>query len=555
MPMRSLVIGGLLLSIAPPIAVTPPAGMTAHTTERARALHVLNRLAYGPRPGDLERVMAMGIDAYVEQQLHPERIPDERAERLLTDFELLQLSTGELEALFRAMRQERAQAARMRDSAQARGDMAGTPRSAGMQLGDNSQRLRQLMAEFRQVAVVRATLSERQLYEVMVNFWTNHFNVYVHKGAGPAMMPGYIEETIRPHTLGRFEDLLIATAKSPAMLYYLDNVESVAPGFRRGGQRGMSPPRHQPDRGSQMTRGDSIRQARRPTGLNENYARELLELHTLGVDGGYAQEDIIDVARILTGWTINIRTDLGFIFFRRAHDSGEKVVLGQTFPAGRGMEEGIELLQLLARHPSTRRHVSEKLCVRFVSDDPAPGCVDAAIHAWERSDGDIRDVLAAIFSSQEFWAPEHRATKMKTPLEFLISAVRALEATLSTDPTLAWTLRRLGQPLYEYEPPTGYPETQDSWVNSGALLERLNVAVALAAGRIEGVEVDLAKVVPVSDDDEGLVDAVDRAILSSTASANTRRVLREQAEAAADASQARALLVGLALGSPEFQRQ
>ncbi len=548
------VIMGALLSGFWGLPQAPVVRSDSDSTERARAMHVLTRLAYGPGPGDVDRVMRMGVDAYIEQQLHPERIRDDRLDRVLDGFEILKMSTAELETIFRNLRRERAEAAMRadRDSAGYGGQMRMRPGQQPAQrgAGEYATRLRTLMGEFRQVAMARSVLAEQQLYEIVVDFWTNHFNVYIHKGAGPAMMPRYIEETIRPNALGRFEDLLIATARSPAMLYYLDNVESVAPGFAPPG-RGRRPAMRQQDGMS-----DSMRmQARRPRGLNENYARELMELHTLGVDGGYTQDDVIDVARILTGWTLNPRVDLNFIFYSRAHDFGEKTVLGRTFPAGRGIEEGIELLQMLAAHPATRRHISAKLCARFVADEPPSGCIDAGIHAWERSDGNIRDVLAAIIASPEFWAEEYRGNKMKTPLEFLVSAVRAVDGVPGTDPAFALTLRRLGQPLYEYEPPTGYPETQESWVNSGALLERFNLAVAIAAGRMDGVSVDLDNVVPIISDHDALVDAVNHAILGGTASPTTVRVLRDQAAATNSPREARALLVGLAIGSPEFQRQ
>lgn len=553
---RSFAVAGLLLVIAPhPPAGGPSVQRDGTGGERERALHVLNRLAYGPRPGDVERVMAMGVERYIAEQLSPEEIPDRQLELRLREFELMSVSTTDLATLFRTVRRERAEAARRLDTAQERRDVSG--RASSMALSEPASRLRRLMGELRQITIVRAALSERQLLEVMADFWTNHFNVFIRKGAGRVLVPAHIEEVIRPHVLGRFEDLLIATAKSPAMLYYLDNVQSVSPDYQppRRVNRTVHPRRRRPDRGTGTSQADSTRGARRPRGLNENYARELLELHTLGVDGGYTQQDVVSVARVLTGWTVRSRDDLRFAFEARAHDFGEKTILGTRFSAGRGMQEGVEMLRLLAAHPSTRRHVSEKLCTRFVSDQPLPGCVDGAIQAWERTDGDIRQVLAAIFRSSEFWAPEHRGTKMKTPLEFLVSAVRVLNAIPSADPGLAFALRRLGQPLYEYESPAGYPETQESWVHAGALLERFNIAVDLAAGTMPGVDVDLDDVVPVVGDPDHLTEAVDAVILTGMASAVTRRILRERVDAARDPAEARALLVGLAIGSAEFQRQ
>src|SRR5213079_286840 len=268
------------------------------------------------------------------------------------------------------------------------------------QAGPLEQRGRRLGAEFQELAVIRAVLSERQLYEVMVDFWANHFNVFFAKGADRFLTPSYIEATIRPRALGRFADLLIATAQSPAMLFYLDNWQSVAPGsspasplsaLRRGGQGvRTAPPRGGTGRG---------------TGINENYARELLELHTLGVEGGYTQQDVINVARIFTGWSIERPQQGGnFEFHDWAHDRGEKLVLGVRFESGHDMDEGIRLLKLLANHPATMHHVSRKLCQRFVNDDPPDGCVDDAVAAWKHSSGDMGEVLRAIFHGPDFWA-------------------------------------------------------------------------------------------------------------------------------------------------------
>jgi uncharacterized protein (DUF1800 family) len=402
---------------------------------------------------------------------------------------------------------------------------------------------RELGGELQQLAVVRAALSERQLREVMVDFWTNHFNVFVGKGADRFLTPSYIEETIRPHALGRFEDLLIATAKSPAMLLYLDNAQSIAPGSSPPFLPGR--PRQRPGQG-----------VRAPRGINENYARELLELHTLGVDGGYTQQDVIEVARILTGWGIE-RPQLGagFAFHDWAHDRGEKTALGVTFPAGHGMDEGVRLLKLLAGRHATMHHISRKLCARFVADEPPDGCVDAAADAWHRTGGDLRAVLRAIFTSPDFWAPPVLRSKVKTPFEFVISAVRAVGAEPDDTPRLAQVVARLGQPLYLQPAPTGYPEAQADWVNSGALLARMNAAVALAAGRLPGVTTNFDPVVPLTADRSQLTDLVNERLLGGTMSARTRAVILEQLSSIGDPQQARALAVGLALGGPEFQRQ
>ena len=550
---------------------SPDPGMSAavagDSLERARALHALNRLTFGPRPGDVERVLATGVDRWIEQQLHPEATPDARLDAALADFEILKLTTDDLaEMFFRDRQERRRRQLAMRDSAQSM-DAAANP-------GDRRQgqaprnRLRRLTGQFQQLAVTRAVLSQRQLYEVLVDFWTNHFNVFLGKGQVRYLARDYIEGVIRPHALGRFEDLLVATAQSPAMLFYLDNAQSVAPGSEppRLAQMEQRLRRMQTSRSNRMgTQGDRIRQAERrleqtrarlPTGLNENYARELLELHTLGVDGGYTQEDVINVARVLTGWSANRPGQGGarFVFNTWAHDTGEKIVLGRKFTPG-GMEEGMELLRMLSRHPSTMRYISGKLCVRLVSDDPPEGCVAAGARAWETSDGDIREVLRAIITSPDFWNLELRGRKTKTPLEFVVSAVRAIDAEPDNTSGLARLVARLGQPLLMHQAPNGYPETQQSWVNAGALLNRLNTALGFAAGRVRGAKIDLTRVVALSDDIDEMLAGVNAAILNGTASANTLRVMRQQAEQTSDRRQARAVLIGYAIGSPEFQRQ
>jgi len=327
------------------------------------------------------------------------------------------------------------------------------------------------------------------------------------------------------------------------MLFYLDNWQSVAPG--------ASPPF---PLSARRREGQGVRPA--PKGINENYARELLELHTLGVDGGYDQHDVIEVARIFTGWSIR-RPQQGadFEFHDWAHDTGDKQVLGIAFERGHGMDEGIQLLKRLANHPATMHHVSRKLCQRFVNDDPPDGCVDDAVAAWQRSHGDIRDVLRAIFHGPDFWAAANIRAKVKTPLEFVVSAARAVGAEPDTTPRLAQVVARLGEPLYLHVAPDGYPEREDAWVNSGALLDRMNAAVALAAGRLPGAVATLDSVAPVTADPEQLIAGIDDRILGGTMSQNTKRVIAEQLSDITDPVQARALAVGLAIGGPEFQRQ
>lgn len=575
----SLLVGSGIASLASVGGDRPePARRQAtasDSTERARALHALNRLTYGPRPGDVDRVLAMGVERWIEDQLHPDRIDDTALEDHLAGFDVLDVSTEALGEMFRAQqREQRDRQRRMAADTAAGRSVAEQPSMEDMRRR-TQQGLPRLNAQYQQVTVTRAVLSERQLYEVLVDFWTNHFNVFRAKGPLRYLTTGYVEGVIRPNALGRFEDLLIATAQSPAMLVYLDNAQSVASGaeppqlaeaerriarqrmrMTAGGMRGSGRNRAE----QQMRQAEErIRRARErmPSGLNENYARELLELHTLGVDGGYTQDDVVGVARLFTGWSVDQgprRAAARFVFNEWAHDDGPKDVLGQHFPAGGDMDEAMRLLRFLARHPSTMRHVSAKLCVRLVSDTPPAGCIDAGVQAWEASDGDIRAVVGAIVAAPSFWAAEHRLTKTKTPLEFVVSAVRALGATPDYTPRLARTVAGLGQPLYLYQPPTGYPETQESWVNSGALLNRLNMALGFASGRFPGARFEAGAIALNQDLDE-MVAQVNQAILNGTGSPNTLRIMREQAALASGPEGARATLVGYALGSPEFQRQ
>src|SRR5438034_155146 len=438
-----------------------PAGLRCQQpalTSQDSAFQALNRLAYGPRPGEVTRVAAAGVMQWIDRQLSPDRIDDDVLAQRERQFTLLDYDRGDLAAMYAEAQRER----RDRKQSAAQQDTTPTP---------TQRKGRRLAGEFADLAVVRAVLSERQLYEVMVDFWFNHFNVYLAKGA------------------------------------------------------------------------------------NENYARELLELHTLGVDGGYTQQDVIAVARIFTGWSIR-RPQRGgdFEFHDWAHDRGEKQVLGVTFPEGHGMDEGIRLLKMLASHPATMHHVSRQLCQRFVNDDPPDGCVDDAVAAWKRSDGDIREVLRAIFHGPDFWAPENVRAKVKSPLEFVASAARAVGAEPDTSPRLAQVVARLGEPLYLHVAPDGYPEREDAWVNSGALLDRMNAAVALAAGKLPGLTVNL-DAFPSGLDTEQLIGAVDAQILGGKMTENSKRVVRNQLSDIGDPVQARALAVGLAIGGPEFQRQ
>ena len=496
-------------------------GVAPALTPRDSAFHALNRLAYGARPGEADSVAKVGVMRWIEQQLDADHIPDSRLAAREREFKILDYDRADLAGRYRDAVQERQ---RLQREAAATGD------SSRMRGARPMQEFRELGGELQQLAIVRAAISERQLREVMVDFWTNHFNVFVGKGADRFLLPSYIEETIRPRALGRFEDLLIATARSPAMLFYLDNAQSVAPG--------SSPPGPL----SALRRGGTgVRR-----GINENYARELMELHTLGVDGGYTQQDVINVARIFTGWSIE-RPDrgAGFVFHDWAHDQGDKVVLGQKFKSD-GEDEGIRLLKFLANQHATMHHVSAKLCARLVADEPPDGCVDAAVAAWQKTHGDIRAVLRAIVTSPDFWTPQVVRAKVKTPFEFVVSAVRAAGVEPDDTPRLAQMVARLGEPLYQQPAPTGYAETEAHWVNSGALLARMNAGLVIAKECTS---------IPTIDDHAQLVDQIDQRLMAGTMSPHTKTVILEQLMDIADPQQAKTLAVGLALGGPDFQKQ
>jgi uncharacterized protein (DUF1800 family) len=529
---------------------------------RDSAIHVLNRLAYGPTPGLLDQVMREGVLRWIDRQLAVDAIDDPRLQGALAHYDLLRTPSDELLRSYLQVQQQRRQLRR-----EAGTDSMMSPEERLRRQPEEARALRQLGGQLQGLVLIRATQSDRQLGEVMADFWSNHFNIFVGKTLDRVYLPAYIEQTIRPRALGSFEDLLIATAQSPAMMVYLDNAQSVAPGSRppaldrlgrlrllRG--RGRMPGGLFPGRDPRMD--STLQQAarRRPTGLNENYARELLELHTLGVDGGYTQADVTEVARVLTGWSVAPPPrGGGFSFNDWAHDRGAKTVLGIEFPSGRGEDEGLRLLKLLAAHPSTMHFVSGKLCARFVGDTPPDGCVDDAVRAWKRSGGNLREVLRAVLHSPDFWAAANVGSKVKTPLEFVVSAVRAVGGVMDSTPRLAQAVARLGQPLYQHVAPNGYGEQQEDWVNSGALLNRMNLALALAANRLPGVEVSLDAILPLGESREQLVDAVNALILGGHMSAQTRKVILEQLAGVDDPTQARALAVGLALGGPEFQRQ
>ncbi len=500
-------------------------------------VHVLNRIGFGPAPGDVERVRRIGLAAHIDQQLQPQRLADANLAERLASFSTLGLSTRELAeryylpALMERQRRQRQQGATA--------PPADNPPPMMMEAERSERRV---FAELAQQKILRAVYSERQLEEVMVDFWFNHFNVFGGKGPTRMYLTEYERDVIRPHALGRFRDLLGATAKSPAMLFYLDNWQSAAPG--QAGDAMMNPGR---GRGRGFLRRPP--QAPRPAqnrrrDINENYARELMELHTLGVDGGYTQKDVQEVARAFTGWTIvQPRAGGEFRFEPRMHDRGEKVVLGHTIKAGGGMEDGEQVLDLLARHPSTAQFVATKLARRFVADEPPAALVTRAAARFKETGGDIREVVRTIVTSPEFFAPAAYRAKVKTPLEFVASAIRATGVDLRNATAAVQALRELGMPPYMCEPPTGYADDAKAWVNTGALLNRMNFAIALTGGR-DGRGRGRGQAAPSlrSAADDVIGDALGGDLSESTRSTIAKASTPAQA-------------VALVLGSPEFQRR
>ncbi|MBZ5492430.1 MAG: DUF1800 domain-containing protein [Acidobacteriia bacterium] len=418
-----------------------------------------------------------------------------------------------------------------------------------------------VLGELAEAKLLRAIYSNRQLDEVMTDFWFNHFNVFIGKGPDRYMVSAYERDVIRPHALGKFKDILAATAKSPAMLFYLDNWQSVGPnselalygpGRFRGPRGRFARPRPQAKN--------------RPSGLNENYAREIMELHTLGVDGGYTQKDVTELAKVLTGWTIE-RPQLGgeFKFNERAHEPGPKYVLGRKIGES-GEKEGEEMLDVLAHHPSTAKFISRKLAMRFVSDNPPQALVDRMAETFLKKDGDIREVLRTMFHSPEFWAADAYRAKMKTPFEFVASAARASGADIQNALPLVAILNRMGMPLYAMQPPTGYSMKAETWVNSSALLNRMNFALQLASGRLPGTSLDPQALIPgpAPADPQSALALLEQSILAGDVSSQTHAVIQKQlgdpqiSQRKLDDADKRSnygAIAGLIMGSPEFQRR
>ena len=501
----------------------------------------LNRLGFGPRPGDVERLRSLGVDNWIALQLSPEKIDDRATDELVAHYETFNASTAELVETFRQV-----QEARRRELMVARASGDTMSRQGGRrdalrddaELRERARRAQRIVGDVQSAKLARAVSSDRQLQEAIVDFWENHFSVFSGKGQTRLFLASYDRDVIRPHALGKFRDLLGAVAKSPAMLFFLDNWQSAADGLHPTlvgprAERGALPfvgPR--PGRPGAIRFPRPSLPAQRPApqrrarGLNENYARELMELHTLGVDGGYTQKDVIEVARALTGWTL-VPREGAFVFRPEMHDAGEKVVLGHRLPAGRGMEDGEQVLDIVARHPSTARFITTKLARRFVSDSAPPALVDRCASVFTRSDGDIRETVRCMVTSPEFFSRAAYRSKVKTPFEVVASALRAVGAQADTTPRTAQVVGRLGQPIFGRQTPDGWPDRGDAWMNTGAILNRINFGLALAGGRIPGASLAQWPLAPALQraDRRAQVDGVIKAILGGEASQETRSIL------------------------------
>ena len=544
---------GALAAALAALAWRPSLAATDADAAQAEALHVLDRFAFGPAPGDLERVTRLGAGAWVAEQLQPERLalPTWLADQLAT----LRTPNQTQRALVQGYRdaQKEAREAKQAETTSPDGEKAKTTAA-----GERRREVAQVAYESGEERLLQALSSPRQLQEVLVDFWFNHFNVFQGKGLDRVLVENYEREAIRPHVLGRFRAMLGATAKHPAMLFYLDNWLSVAPGFQPRRQQG----------------------AGKSGGLNENYARELMELHTLGVDGGYTQQDVTELARILTGWTmvqqlpkrrrvalespLVARGDSIFVFDAARHDDGAKTWLGRNIRPD-GQLEGEFALDVLAKHPSTARHIAFKLARRFVADEPSPALVERLAQRFLATDGDLRAVMQSLADSPEFRDPAR--AKFKTPYQYVLSAVRATGIVTTNVRPLMAQLAQLGQPLYGCQTPDGWHDTEADWLNPNAITQRVNFATALGSGKLPLQRIDEPDA-PVANNGikamerqadramngnqpvEGSTAPVDAATLLATLgpaiSGRTRRAIEDAQPA---------LRAALVLGSPDFMRR
>jgi uncharacterized protein (DUF1800 family) len=562
-------------------------------TEDEAILHALNRLGYGPRPGDVERIRKMGLEKWVDQQLHPDSIDDSALEDRLEKYPTLQMSSTKLLEEFpppqHAAKKEGLTKEEVKDQLkEKRQDAVAQVKKTG---NDNLDRANQQLAniqgpnritvELSMAKLDRAALSERQLEAVMEDFWFNHFNVFADKGADKWLITSYVRDTIRPHIMRKFQDLLVATARSPAMLFYLDNWLSADPAAfkrmqqmitqRRARYQGIFGSGAAPQPGtfpapSSTPQPNATPPKKEERGLNENYGREVMELHTVGVNAGYAQEDVVAMAECLTGWTVHEpRRDPEFFFDDRIHAQGKKIVMGHTFNYG-GIRDGEEALMFLANHPSTGLFISTELARHFVSDKPPMSLINRMADNFAATGGDIRSLLKTMIYSPEFWSKDAYRAKVKTPFELVASTARALDADIAVPLPLTQWVGRMGEPLFLCQPPTGYSDKAETWVNTGALLNRLNFALTFSANKLAGANVDLKTLLgqdSLTDPNATLKRSVD-IFLGGQVTSATRQTL-EARLSDPQVVQARlddpvkqvneGLIAGLVLGAPEFQRR
>ena len=644
--MKRLVLASAAMALAAIAATTTDNPFQTRLSADRRIVHVLNRLTFGPRPGDVDEVRKAGVEKWIDLQLHPDRISENPAlDAKLKPLETLRMEPAQIIKDYSPMRvappftpltellpgdqfrkvmngtaeqrqkaiaaldsekrskvlamlqpdtleglpelQKEAEAARKAQNEQRQKEFRSrmpqlndllNPDQMQMAYRGNTEQLTELFAYFeparriqiagalppnslsafpelrreamkqrqpqqavigdlREGKIYRALYSNRQLEEVLVDFWFNHFNVYEGKNNVNLrpLMASYEREAIRPHVLGHFKDLLLATARHPAMLYYLDNWESVS---KDAFEIGPFAPNVE-----QVAR----QLARQAHGLNENYGREVMELHTLGVNGGYTQDDVINVAKCFTGWTIRQpNTKPEFVFAAFMHDMGEKTVLGHKIPAGGGEQDGSQVIDILAHHPSTAKFISKQLAQKFVADEPPPALIDRMALTFTKTDGDLRAVMQTMFASPEFFSEGAFQAKIKTPFEMVISAIRSLQATATDAFGLAQKISDLGQPLYGKLEPTGYPLTGDSWLSTSSLFGRINFGTALASGQIAGVKLDATKL-PANDP-----AAIARALLGTDPSPETTEAIQKGLEGHEPTPR---YIAGMVIGSPDFQKR
>ena len=564
-------------------------------TEDEAIMHAMNRLGYGPQPGDVESIRKMGLEKWIDQQLQPDSIDDSALDERLQRYPTLSMSAKKLIEEYPQPAQvikkegitkeeyEQQLKAKQRD-AESQVIVTGNENldKAQQQLA-KLQGPGRIVAELSMAKVDRAVYSNRQLQAVMEDFWFNHFNVFANKAEDKWLLTSYVRDTIRPHTMGKFEDLLLATARSPAMLIYLDNFQSADPNAvrrmdaekamrraRYGGAfaGGVAPtPGTFPGPVTSSPGTGAAAPAKKPErGLNENYGREVMELHTVGVDGGYTQQDVIQMAECLTGWTVREpRKNPEFFFDDRIHAQGKKVVMGRAFSYG-GERDGEEALKMLANHPSTAKFISTELARHFVSDNPPPALIERMSVEYSATQGDIRSVLKTMIYSPEFWSKEAYRAKVKTPYELVASTARALNAEVTITLPMSQWVGRMGEPLFLCQPPNGYSDKAETWVNTGALLNRLNFALSLAEDRVAGATVDLKSMLGDAaqrDPNAALSRSID-AFLGDQIAEQTRATLSArlndpqilQASLDDPVKQVnQGLIAGLVLGAPEFQRR